>query len=294
MKHFVNRSGGTGSWYTGRVVMDLAQPGDEIHFVFADTKMEDEDLYRFLRDTKGKDKKYAKRRGLKPVFHTLSDGRDVWEVFNDVKYIGNTRIDPCSKILKRDKIRKFLEENFSPDDTICYIGIDWTEIHRFEKAKRYWEPYQVEAPLTDRQWLTDKEQIGKLLESEGIALPRLYGMGFAHNNCGGFCVKGGHGSFKTLLEKMPDRYAYHEAKELEFNERHRRDGKKPVTILRDRSRKIIAERLGLDESDPSLPSQLPLSLRDFRLRVQGNLAEVDEFDIGGCACFTPDNEEDAI
>ena len=64
MKHFVNRSGGTGSWYTGRRVMDLASPGDEIHFVFADTKMEDEDLYRFLRAVKGLDKKYAKRHTL--------------------------------------------------------------------------------------------------------------------------------------------------------------------------------------------------------------------------------------
>lgn len=320
-RHFVNRSGGTGSWYTGRVVMQLAQPGDEIHFVFADTKMEDEDLYRFLRETKGKDKKFAKRRGLKPVFHTLADGRDPWGVFFDVKYLGNTRIDPCSKVLKRDAIRAFLEENFDPADTICYIGIDWSEEHRFHKAKPYWEPFEVRAPLTDRRWLIDKDGIHRILESEGVEIPRLYKLGFAHNNCGGFCVKGGHGNFKLLLEQLPDRYAWHEAKEREFNRLYRQS-KAPVTILRDRSRKVIMLRLGLTEEDvevietprllPSgrnhptkkyivkrtgeeLPSQMPLSLRDLRLRIETGVIPVDEFDIGGCACFTPDFEEtDAI
>lgn len=48
-----------------------------------------------------------------------------------------------------------------------------------------------------------------------IIPPRLYSMNFAHNNCGGFCVKAGLGQFKLLYEKLPERYKYHENKELE-------------------------------------------------------------------------------
>lgn len=272
MKHFVNRSGGKGSWYTGRRVIDLASPGDEVHFVFADTNMEDEDLYRFLADTEEADREYAESRGATPVFHSLSDGRDVWEVFRDVRYLGNTRIDPCSKILKRDLIRKFLDENFDVDDTVCYIGIDWSESHRFEKAKPYWEPYQLQAPLTEPPWVDGNDILAEL-ERVGIEPPRLYAMGFPHNNCGGFCVKGGQGAFKLLLEKMPERFAYHEQKEQELREYLGKD----VAILRDRRGGTVK----------------PLPLTVLRQRVEGG-GEVDELDLGGCACFTPDRDGDVV
>lgn len=266
MKHFVNFSGGAGSWYTARRVVGLAEPGDEIHLVFADTLMEDEDLYRFLEDAVVDVIELGDRAGVTVIFTPLIEGRDVWDVFFDVKYIGNTRIDPCSKILKRDLIRKHIEEKFDPAETIVYLGIDWSEAHRFEKAKPYWEPYRLRSPLCDPPFV-DKNQILDEMRELGIAPPRLYAMGFPHNNCGGFCVKGGHAAFKLLLEKMPERYAYHEAREREFRERTGKD----VSIMRDRSGGTVK----------------PLTMTDLRLRVKGG-GEVDEFDLGGCACFTPD------
>lgn len=269
MRHFVNISGGAGSWYTGRRVIEKhTLPGDEVALVFADTNMEDEDLYRFLAETTVDLEQLGERHGVKVTFTRLADGRDVWQVFNDKKFIGNTRIDPCSKVLKRDLIRKHLEENFNPEDTVVYIGIDWSEEHRFLKAKPYWQPYTVMAPLCLPPYV-DKEQILDVMRGLDIEPPRLYAMGFPHNNCGGFCVKGGQGAFKLLLEKMPERYAYHEQKEREFREKHGKD----VAILRDR-------RGGTTK---------PLTLEALRNRVEGG-GEVDEFDLGGCACFTPDAE----
>lgn len=268
MKHFVNFSGGAGSWYTARRVVVLAAPGDEIHLVFADTLTEDADLYRFLEDAIEDITRRGDDAGVTVIFTPLIEGRDVWEVFFAKRFIGNSRIDPCSKILKRDLIRKHIEEKFDVDDTVVYLGIDWSEEHRFTKAKPYWEPYAVKAPLCDPPYV-DKAFVLQEMADAGIAPPRLYAMGFPHNNCGGFCVKSGMGAFKLLLEKLPDRYAYHEQKEREF----RQMIGKNVSILRDRSGGTVT----------------PLTLEAFRHRVQGG-GEVDEFDLGGCACFTPDGD----
>jgi hypothetical protein len=271
MKHFVNLSGGAGSWYTARRVIEShTNPGDEVHLVFADTNMEDEDLYRFLAQCVSDLKNLGEWYDVGVTYTRLADGRDVWQVFNDVRFLGNSRIDPCSKILKRDLIRKHLEENFDPADTICYIGIDWSEEHRYKKAVPYWQPFIVKAPLTEPPYV-DKAAILSHMTGLGINPPRLYGMGFPHNNCGGFCVKAGQGAFKLLLEKMPERYAYHEAKEQELRDRLGKD----VAILTDR-------RGG---------ERKPLTLLQLRKRVEGN-EEVDELDLGGCACFTPDSPDE--
>lgn len=98
MKHIVSYSGGIGSAMTAQLLCD--EYGKEnVALLFADTNMEDEDLYRFNSDLVNK---------LKCEFIRIADGRTVWEVFEDVKFIGNSRIDPCSKILKRELIKNYI------------------------------------------------------------------------------------------------------------------------------------------------------------------------------------------
>lgn len=228
--------------------------------LFADTRMEDEDLYRFLDEA-------AIDVGGELV--KVIEGRTPWEVFFDVRFLGNTRIDPCSRILKREVLRKWLTNNCKPTETLIYLGIDWTESHRFEKAKGYWDPWTVKAPLCDPPYLT-KQQITDTLKASGIEAPALYRLGFPHNNCGGFCIKAGQAHFALLLRTMPDRYAFHEAQEEKLGKYL---GKK-VTILRDR-------RGGTTK---------PMSLKELRKRIcSGN--QFDVFEWGGCGCFTPNDYE---
>lgn len=305
--HVNMTSGGTGSWATGvRIVDTRVRPGDHFVSIFADTNMEDEDLYRFLDDCEKDLRVRVEELGATFEAVRLADGRDVWEVFFAVRFLGNTRIDPCSKILKRTLIRKWVNDNLAPDDAVIYLGIDWSEEHRFHKSRPFWEPYTVEAPLTERPFI-DKDDIRKALAETGIIEPRLYAMGFPHNNCGGFCVKSGFASFRILLDQMPERYAYHERREQELREFLG----KPVTILRDRSFKNIARRLGHNPDDlerrvegekrkntyhvvrstgERLPAMLPITLREFRERVEAEDFDVDPNDLGGCACFTPDDD----
>lgn len=260
MKHVVMFSGGAGSWATGKRVA-AAHGTDDLILLFGDTLMEDEDLYRFLDEA-------AANIGGELV--KVAEGRDPWQVFKDVRFLGNSRIDPCSRVLKREILRKWLDDHCDPADTVVYLGMDWTEAYRFERAEGYWAPWTVASPLLGPPYLEKWDMIA-MLEAEGIAAPRLYDMGFPHNNCGGFCVKAGQAQFKLLLEKLPDVYAYHERKERELSEYL---GKK-VTVLRDR-------RGG---------ESTPLSMAEFRERVEAGGQQLDMFEWGGCACFSPSDDE---
>jgi hypothetical protein len=101
----------------------------------------------------------------------------------------------------------------------------------------------------------------------GIAVPRLYGAGYPHNNCGGGCVRAGQAQFALLLKENPDRFAYWEAQE----QRLREHLGKPVAILRDRR--------GGDTK--------PLTLAAFREGIEAEPEQLgfDSLDWGGCGCF---------
>jgi hypothetical protein len=247
-------SSGAGSWYAARRIADEHGP-DAMTLLFADTRTEDEDNYRFLNEA-------AADIGAGLV--TVSEGRTVWEVFNDQGMIGNTRVSNCSRVLKQEPARKWIDEHCDSDETTVVVGIDWTESHRLPAMQRSYAPFTVEAPLCRPPYLW-RGAIFAELAKRGIARPRLYDMGFEHANCGGFCVRAGQGQFVQLMRAMPERYAEHEQQETAFRDRTGKD----VSILRDR-------RGGTTQ---------PLTLEALRHRVEANDSSVDMLDLGGCGCF---------
>jgi hypothetical protein len=247
-------SGGITSWATARYVADTFGT-DGLVLLFADTLAEDDDLYRFNADV-------ARDIGV-PVTR-VCDGRTPQEVGRDRRHIGNTRVANCSHLLKQKPSRDWLAANTDPADTTLYIGIDWSETHRLPGIVAAWSPWAVEAPLTLPPY-RDKHMLMGELRARGIEPPRLYGLGFTHNNCGGACVKAGQAQWKHLLRVFPDRYASWEAHETAMRDELGSD----VAILRDRTGGITR----------------PLPLTVLRSRVEAN-EPVDELDIGGCGCFT--------
>ena len=120
MKVVVSYSGGVCSWYAAKLAIE--QYGKEqVTLLFADTKFEDIDLYRFLQET-------SEQFGI-PVT-TLCDGRTPWDVFFDERYLGNSRIDPCSKHLKRNLLENWQNENMTAGD-IVVVGMGQGEQGRF-------------------------------------------------------------------------------------------------------------------------------------------------------------------
>jgi hypothetical protein len=253
MNHIVRYSGGLCSYFAAKRVCER-EGAENVTLLFADTKMEDPDLYRFLHES-------ASQLGASLV--TIADGRTPWEVFFTERYLGNSRVDPCSKILKRKLLDAWQRKNGSPEDSVLYFGIDWSEEHRLHRLRPRLAPWRCEAPMTERPFLT-KQQMIEQCRDGGIEPPALYAAGFHHNNCGGFCVKSGQAQFANLLQKFPERYKFHEDQEEKIREFLGQD----VSILKDR-------RGGTNKR---------LTLKNFRIRLEQDGLDYDKTEWGGCGC----------
>ena len=258
MKHLVFFSGGIGSYVTAKRV--IAEHGKEnVILLFTDTKMEDADLYRFLHE--GAEKFQAE-------LIIIEDGRTPWEVFEQEKFIGNSRISNCSKYLKQRLSKRWMRKNFKYHEVILYMGIDWSEEHRTKMPIKSWAPYEVKFPMCEEPYLTKEEMLQELKE-DGIEIPRLYTLGYAHNNCGGFCVKAGLGHFKHLYKTQPELYKWHEEKEQALMKVIYEETGEKRTIIKRQKNNI----------------KRPFSLKELREEIELDETQIDDLDIGGCGCF---------
>jgi len=272
MKHVVMFSGGIGSWAAAKRVAQ--QYGtDDLYLVFTDVKGnnksdnvgEDPDTYRFIDDA-------VANIGGQYVY--INTGKDIWDVFKEHNFLGNSRLTHCSRDLKQKPARDWLEANCDPEDTVVYVGIDWTETHRMPAIIHNYLPYKAEAPMTDAPFMSKSKMIEWAID-EGVKPPRLYELGFSHNNCGGGCVRAGQGQFKQLLLLMPERFAEWERQENEMRSLVKEKHGKDVAILR---RSINGEKQ-------------PLPLTQLRKEITDQSSLIDDYDIGGCGCFLDfDNE----
>jgi hypothetical protein len=249
-------SGGKGSFMAAYLAKQIY--GKTILY-WNDTKTEDYDLYRFLRETVA---------WLDLPLVEDSDGRDVWQLFEDRKFVGNSRVDVCSETLKRKRSKKWIKTSYPDPSTVdVIVGLGMFESHRVDRAKPLWEPYNLVAPLFDAM-VDEQELFKQLCDESGIAQPRLYDLGFHHNNCGGFCVKAGLAQFKMLYEKLPEVYLYHEQKQEELMIK--------IPNVRPFLKKQVKGK------------QLYLTLKQYRERyLDVKQTEIDydmEYDFGSCAC----------
>lgn len=308
MKAVAKISGGVGSYSAARRYVDQ-HGSDDLSLLFTDTLCEDQDAYRFLIagaanlfgialphgflpaiadfpawEDRPAYKAFvlglaARTMMLMPRFHWIMDGRDVWDIYEHERFLGNSKADPCSKVLKRELADKWLADHFDPANTEVIVGIDYEEVERFEGGKRNGvqmpglrkrmaeKGWTFIAPLCDRPFISWKMRQDRL-RGEGLWLPRLNALGFAHNNCGGFCCKGGQGHWKKVFTEFPERYAYAEKREEEIRE-----------ILGDVS--MLTDRRG-DKV------KKPLTLARLRER---DLTPEEASDLGACNCFLGDDAE---
>lgn len=288
-------SGGVGSYCAVRRHVDLNGSRD-LTLVFTDTLCEDQDAYRFLIvgaanltgrraptipeiddfpawEDRAAYKGFVRELSFRamdaiPELKWLSDGRDPWDVYEDERFLGNSRVDPCSKILKRKLSDQWLDANCDPPLTTVIFGIDYEEIERFDngqgggiRPRRAAQGWHCIAPLCDAPYLSWADRLS-WVRREGLWLPRLNTLGFAHNNCGGFCCKGGQGHWKLMLKVFPERYAYAEGREHRIR-----------AVLGDVS--MLTDRRGGN-------GKRPLTLEALRTR---ELRPDEAADMGACGCF---------
>lgn len=267
MTDVVQFSGGAGSFAAAHRV---AQLGREVVLLCADTNSEHDDWYGFVQ---------AAAESLDAELVILRDGRDIWDLADEQRMIPNTRADFCSRILKREPLRRWLDKTMDPRRTVVHFGFDWTEAHRLERARPHWEPWQIDAPMC---WdpVVDKATALQLIVDHGLPMPAAYDTGMPHNNCLKYgCVKGGQAYWRRVLEQHPDAYRRSEQREQQVRVATGKD----VSILRDRS----GTRLGRGSSG----NVKPLTLKRFRERIQSQPALFDPSDWGACSCMSaPDSD----
>lgn len=252
-------SAGQGS-FRAALIDRRRNPDAEFGLVFTDTLYEDADAYRFLIEgaaqvcdrrinwaVKAEDfpdyrvpddtpiEEYRgnpewrafladlRRRACDaiPELVWLVEGRDPWEIFRDRRFLGNSLVDPCSEVAKRDKLDAWRSGNcrrigelFGPADWFA-VGIGDNEAHRFDDGKGKGigprtrsDGWQYHAPLLTEPQPREESLFFAPLSKIGPAEPRLYAMGYMHNNCGGFCVKAGMAHYANRLRVQPKRFAY--------------------------------------------------------------------------------------
>ena len=195
MKHIVSLSGGTASAICADLVMKK-YGRDNVTLFFMDTNWEDEDLHRFLNDLES----YWEKEIVK-----VKDGRTPLQVGEDVKFILNSRVRQCSFQLKIKPFTNMIKKHEKP--VTVHLGLDWSEEHRMPAPKKQYEEIEgvsVDYPLIWKPLI--KKKYSEVVESWGIEIPRLYELGFPHNNCGGRCVAQGKKEWRRLKNIFPERF----------------------------------------------------------------------------------------
>lgn len=267
-KHIVSLSSGMSSAIVGELV--IRKYGIEnCIFCFMDTTIEDEDNYRFLDEytkkmrlfgdgqsiidllpTRNEDYKRIERKvtrqtnigGILNNVVCMTEGRTPYQVAEDRKIIPNSKIAPCTFILKINPFRYYLydlsrgndiqswknqktklpSERFKRKEkdasTIVqpitvHIGFDFSEIHRCKATTKSYTAigYGIDYPLLWKPYIT-QDYKSYIEQNWGIEAPLTYKYGFSHANClgdsttGGGCVKQGVSDWVRLFVNFPERF----------------------------------------------------------------------------------------
>jgi 3'-phosphoadenosine 5'-phosphosulfate sulfotransferase (PAPS reductase)/FAD synthetase len=202
-------SGGAASAYVAYLMVQKHGKENSILF-FTDTLWEHKDNKRFMVEV-------AEEIGIEIV--TVRDGRTPEEVFDETRFLGNSRLAKCSSELKVRQTMIYLEdlrdEGYEP---ILYFGIGKHEKRRREGIEALYghfplgEPIKTVFPLYESN-IKDDDMKEIITKDWKIELPEMYHLGFSHANCGGRCVRGGFNHYKHLYETWPS--VYIEQEEME-------------------------------------------------------------------------------
>jgi len=236
--HVCAFSGGIASAVMSKIVAD-AHPGQTV-LLFHNTRTEPADNDRFRAEA-------AAYIGLQIT--DCSDGRDIWQVFEDHGFLGHALNTPCSDELKQKPGRRYMTED-APGG-IKYLGYTAEETGRaqkmFARAK-----CPIAFPLIDAG-LTKRDCWRRVTECWGIRPPEMYAWA-EHANCVP-CVKGGLAYWGLVYLNAPEAWERAAKAEERFGHQILKPGRHG-TLREELSHSIDAakEHMAKRAAEEALPS----------------------------------------
>jgi len=231
---------GAASAVAAKLTLDIYGENNKVSVVNNPVAEEDEDNRRFLLDVQdwlGVEIQSA----INPKY---PDHKCV-DVWDDRKFMSGPTGAPCTIELKK-KARQEWEIDNKPDYTV--LGFTSEEKKRADRF-RITERDTLLTPLINCNF--NKQSCFELLESVGIALPRVYLQGYPNANCIG-CVKATSPTYWNHVRKQhPD----------VFDERSRQSREIGARLVR-----VNGERIFLDELDPKHKGR-PMKSYDFECGI---------------------------
>lgn len=223
------------SWWSGGITSAVAcrlalEKYPNVRLVYIHINSHHHDTLRFKADC---EKWYGKE------IETWQSNKydDQFDVILATRYVNGAAGARCTKELKKE-VRARVEREIKWSNQVWGFEFEKSQINR---AIRFQEQYEYTNPLFPliENKLTKNECAG-IVQGAGIALPEMYRMGYANNNCIG-CVKGGAGYWNKLRKDFPDTFKRMAEAEREIG----------ATCLKDENGKIYLDELEPTAGNPS-------------------------------------------
>lgn len=198
MNHIIGFSGGIASSVVAKIVLKKFPTATTL--LYHSTKTEPADNDRFRMDVSNY---------LNTPIVDDSDGRDIWQVFEDEGYLGNGRNTMCSRILKQERSLAYL---LAHKPATLYIGFTSDEWDRAQRTYARYLKYGIEVkfPLIEDK-ISKDECFHMVTNCWNLRPPDMYRWS-NHANCIP-CIKGKKTYFGLLF--MFEREAWERTKAAE-------------------------------------------------------------------------------
>jgi len=162
---------------------------DNAVYAYCETGGEHSDNERFLADL-------SAHLGIEITRLRNPKYASTWQVWEDRGYLAGIDGAPCTSLLKIEPRLAFQQPG---DIHVFGYTADASDVKRANRLRLNYPDMTIRTPLIDGG--LDKRACLALVESAGIKLPVLYGLGFPNNNCIP-CVKATSPDYWSLVRKQ--------------------------------------------------------------------------------------------
>ncbi len=160
-----------------------------VEVCYLETRSEHPDNERFLHDCE-------KWFGQEVERLSSDKYRNIWQVFEQRRYLSGVNGALCTSELKRMVAERYIRHGRDLE-VFGYTVEESDRIRRFKENN----PERSTCMILDERGLTKDDCLG-MIDRAGIEIPAMYKLGYTNNNCIG-CVKGQMGYWNKIRVDFP-------------------------------------------------------------------------------------------